>query len=389
QRPAPLPPRPLPPRPVVAPPRIPSQMPTQTPWANTQASQDMPTAASVPVTTGFAVATVFQAPPPAALPAVAPEGTPISQEAPAVAAATPAPKPARRRPPRRPRKPAQAAAEVVIPAGTVAEPSVAPAAEPLGEPEVPPWLEPAMQEQPATESLAQQAEQVTEPAAEPVTEPVAAPAVPPAKPRRRSVRWPAKAVEPSAIIPAQPGLPAEPVEPMAPFVPAEATAKPRRRRTAKPRAAEAPASHPEPAAPELAPAPVVEQVNPPVNGEVESAALAAEPPRTGVEILAVEDREGVLTYTVRDLRNNNIVRNVTRFSARHLWKYAITEREDNPLVEEQICWLGHLGLWKTYTRAGAKRYNLVQRDSSGNLHVYYGVTEDGIHGEWRGFLEGE
>ncbi|MDP3046892.1 MAG: putative DNA binding domain-containing protein, partial [Chloroflexota bacterium] len=48
QRPAPLPPRPLPPRPVVAPPRIPSQMPTQTPWANIQASQDMPTAASVP-----------------------------------------------------------------------------------------------------------------------------------------------------------------------------------------------------------------------------------------------------------------------------------------------------------------------------------------------------
>ena len=258
---------------------------------------------------------------------------------------------------------------------------------------------------------------VIEPVTEPVTEPVSEPAVaaepvasPPAKPRRRSVRRPAKAVEPSAVMPAEPMPSTEPVEPMGPFVPAsfaepegpapvvevaasealaEATAKPRRRRTAKPRAAEAPASHPEPAAPELAPAPVVEQVNPPVNGEVESAALAAEPPRTGVEILAVEDREGVLTYTVRDLRNNNIVRNVTRFSARHLWKYAITEREDNPLMEEQICWLGHLGLWKTYTRAGAKRYNLVQRDSSGNLHVYYGVTEDGIHGEWRGFLEGE
>ena len=57
-------------------------------------------------------------------------------------------------------------------------------------------------------------------------------------------------------------------------------------------------------------------------------------------MLEVEDRDGVLTYTVRDLRNNNIVHNVTRFSARHLWKYAITEREDNPLDESQVFWLG-------------------------------------------------
>jgi len=31
----------------------------------------------------------------------------------------------------------------------------------------------------------------------------------------------------------------------------------------------------------------------------------------------------------------------------------------------------------------------VQRDAEGQLHVYYGVTEEGIHGPWREFLEGE
>jgi hypothetical protein len=33
------------------------------------------------------------------------------------------------------------------------------------------------------------------------------------------------------------------------------------------------------------------------------------------------------------------------------------------------------------------RYDLVQKMPSGELHVYYGVTEDGIDGSWRVFLE--
>jgi hypothetical protein len=89
------------------------------------------------------------------------------------------------------------------------------------------------------------------------------------------------------------------------------------------------------------------------------------------------------------LRNGNIVHNVTRFSARHLWKYALTEREEHPIKESDVTWQGDLGLWKTYKRAGVKRYNLVQRDSSGGLHAYYGVTEDGVFGPWRTFVEGE
>ena len=29
------------------------------------------------------------------------------------------------------------------------------------------------------------------------------------------------------------------------------------------------------------------------------------------------------------------------------------------------------------------RYDLVQRDLNGGLHVYYGVSDDGIDGPWR------
>jgi hypothetical protein len=54
-----------------------------------------------------------------------------------------------------------------------------------------------------------------------------------------------------------------------------------------------------------------------------------------------------------------------------------------------VNWRGDIGLWKKKQRAGKVRYDFVQRDAEGQLHVYYGVTEDGIHGPWREFLEGE
>jgi hypothetical protein len=90
---------------------------------------------------------------------------------------------------------------------------------------------------------------------------------------------------------------------------------------------------------------------------------------------------------MKDLRNGNIVRSVTRSSARRLWQYAITQHEDNPIQEEQVQWRGSLGLWKSSKRAGKVRYDLVQRMPDGQLHVYYGVTEDGIDGAWRTFVE--
>ena len=134
----------------------------------------------------------------------------------------------------------------------------------------------------------------------------------------------------------------------------------------------------------VAPAPTVAV---PAAPPAPSITLPVPVPRTGVEVIDSEQQDNVWHHTVQDLRNGNIVHNVTRFSARHLWRYAITEREENPVHEDQIAWQGDLGLWKTYRRAGVKRYNLVQRDSQGGLHVYYGVTEDGMQGLWAQFVQ--
>ena len=53
-------------------------------------------------------------------------------------------------------------------------------------------------------------------------------------------------------------------------------------------------------------------------------------PRTGVEVVSVEKRNGGRYYTLRDLRNGNIVKNVTRTSARRLWHYAINAYDKLP-----------------------------------------------------------
>jgi hypothetical protein len=128
----------------------------------------------------------------------------------------------------------------------------------------------------------------------------------------------------------------------------------------------------------------------PENGEgeeEESKVGGVEPPGTGVQIVDTEERKGTQYHAMKDLRNGNVVRNVTRSSARKLWRYAITEHESHPVQEDQVRWHGNLGLWKSSKRAGKVRYDLVQRMPDGQFHVYYGVTEDGIDGAWRVFLE--
>ncbi|MCP4543592.1 MAG: PHP domain-containing protein [Chloroflexi bacterium] len=106
-----------------------------------------------------------------------------------------------------------------------------------------------------------------------------------------------------------------------------------------------------------------------------------EPPRTGVEIVETKERKGTFYHTMRDLRNGNVVRNVTRKSARRLWHYAITQVEAHPVDASQVEWRGDIGLLKRREHAGLVRYDLVQREES-KLRAYYGVTEDGIHGQW-------
>lgn len=111
-------------------------------------------------------------------------------------------------------------------------------------------------------------------------------------------------------------------------------------------------------------------------------------PKTGVEIIGTEQRKGKLYHMMRDLRNGNIVKNVTRSSARRLWHYAITEKEKNPVDPGKVTWQDAYGLWKRHKRGGTVRYDLVQKAPEG-LRVFYGVTEDGMHGPWQAFVEDE
>jgi PHP family Zn ribbon phosphoesterase len=111
-------------------------------------------------------------------------------------------------------------------------------------------------------------------------------------------------------------------------------------------------------------------------------------PRTGVEIVATEERNGRKYHTMRDLRNGNVVKNVTRASARKLWHYAIAEHESGRLDPARLHWQDNRALIKKTTRGGVTRYDLAQR-INGHIHVYYGVTEDGIHGEWKRIIGGE
>jgi hypothetical protein len=115
------------------------------------------------------------------------------------------------------------------------------------------------------------------------------------------------------------------------------------------------------------------------------------PPLTGVEIVSVEKRNGTDYYTVRDLRNGNMVKNVTQQSARRLWHYAITSYAKLPedTSKLQAEWKGNLGLLRRYQQGKSTRYDLVKRDGK-ETRFYFGVTDDGIRGAWQALVgEGE
>jgi hypothetical protein len=148
------------------------------------------------------------------------------------------------------------------------------------------------------------------------------------------------------------------------------------------------ANVPEPATPPPAPSPRTTPSEPSSERSAPPAAVMDEilPPRAGVEIVEVEPRGSTQYYTMRDLRNGNVVRNVTMSSARRLWHYAIKQYESSPVNPDQVTWQGAAGLWKRYTKNGGTRYDLVQR-AGGGMRVYYGVTENGMHEPWSAFLE--
>lgn len=112
-------------------------------------------------------------------------------------------------------------------------------------------------------------------------------------------------------------------------------------------------------------------------------------PRTGVEIVSVEERQGTRYYAMRDLRNGNVVKNVTTKSARRLWHYAITtyNRLPEDLSKADIQWNGNYGLLRHQKQGRIDRYDLVYRSEDGKYYLFFGVTEDGIHDEWKAFIK--
>ncbi|GAB4522236.1 MAG: hypothetical protein Fur0018_03730 [Anaerolineales bacterium] len=110
-------------------------------------------------------------------------------------------------------------------------------------------------------------------------------------------------------------------------------------------------------------------------------------PRTGVEVVTVEQRKGTRYYTLRDLRNGNKVNNVTERSARRLWHYAIKEydKANKNLEVAVVQWQGNFGLLRRYQQGKNERYDLIQRTPQG-YRFFFGVTDDGLHGPWANLL---
>ncbi len=169
---------------------------------------------------------------------------------------------------------------------------------------------------------------------------------------------------------------------------------------AQPAAAKEEPPVPAAAVPESAPAAVaVGQPEPSVEAPVEVSLPGVQAPQVtadglplpaiGVEIIGMEERKGGRYFTIRDLRNGNIVQNVTIYSARKLWSYAISQYLTNPVDPEQVDWRGEFGLWQVARRARRLRYDLVLRQSDGTIRVFYGVTSDGMTGPWAQFLRAE
>ena len=71
---------------------------------------------------------------------------------------------------------------------------------------------------------------------------------------------------------------------------------------------------------------------------------------------------------------------------RGLWRYAIALKEKGTFQEGKVTWTGDLGLWHTYLRSGRPQYDLVQREAGKGMRIYYGVSEDGIHGPRRAIV---
>lgn len=108
-------------------------------------------------------------------------------------------------------------------------------------------------------------------------------------------------------------------------------------------------------------------------------------PRTGVEVVHSEKRNGTFYHTVRDLRNDNLIQNVTRSSARKLWHYAIAQVEASPPKLDKIKWQGNKALLNQRTKDDNTWYDLALREND-TVRIFYGVTDSGLNEDWLGLV---
>lgn len=122
--------------------------------------------------------------------------------------------------------------------------------------------------------------------------------------------------------------------------------------------------------------------------DIYEEAVSADPiaPTTGIEVLDAFEQDGTWYYTLRDLRDHKLIYNVTKHTERRLWRAAISQRERGDLDELSVRWDGDFGLWRSYRqRAGDRRFDLVYR-GDGDPRIFFGVSETGMHGRWKGLL---
>jgi hypothetical protein len=117
--------------------------------------------------------------------------------------------------------------------------------------------------------------------------------------------------------------------------------------------------------------------------EEEPQAIA--PPRTGVEIVDSQKRNGTIYHTLRDMRNGNLIKNVTRSSARRLWHYAITQAETEPVDPAGIRWRNNKALLNERHKGDVVWYDLALRDQD-DIRIFYGVTDSGLNDEWQALV---
>ncbi len=109
-------------------------------------------------------------------------------------------------------------------------------------------------------------------------------------------------------------------------------------------------------------------------------------PRSGVEVVDSEKRKGTMYHTLRDLRNGNLIKNVTRQSARKLWHYAITQVEAGLPKSDAINWQGNVAILGQRKKQDNVWYDLAWRDN-GDIHFYFGVTDSGLNSDWLALIQ--